>query len=79
MSETTTHHLLREHLDVDLVVDAAVRLEYQVSGCLHKLVGAIAQEEIAEQYLDSEAKEYSHAYRKSDFLLCLVNNKVVVL
>lgn len=45
------YHLFREHADVDLVVDAAVGLEDHVSSGLHELVGAVAQEEVAQQHL----------------------------
>lgn len=43
-----SYHLLRQHADVDLVVYAAVGLENEVAGGLHKLVGTIAEEEVRE-------------------------------
>lgn len=50
-SKRNTHHLVGEHADIDLVVDAAVGLEDEVAGRLHELFGTVAKEEVAQQHL----------------------------
>lgn len=59
------YHFIGEHADVDLVMDAAVRLEDEVSGCLHELVRAVAQEEVALEYLKKKQIKGTNARQSS--------------